>query len=360
MSTSSKDYLLTAVLLVIVAFSLSLNIKRSRGLEVEEPDNIAFDPSTNTLRLGSLTLRQKIAQMIVAYGKECNRALLQDMFIGGIYLGAKPTEDDYVNTINSFQDGAVVPFFVTVDLEGCENPFENFQDFPSLKDIETEQEAYGVGYEEGRFLKRLGFSVNFAPVVELEDTVWGCRTFLGTPQEISEKAASYVVGLQKNGIIATAKHYPGRALDIEDPHYHIVWGYIKESNLLPFERAIQNNVSAIMISHVIAHGVVDSELRPSVVSRKVVQNLRTGFTGLVITDEIRMLGLTEYYSDPDQMYVDLFKAENDVILNFDQDPKTLYHMISVVEDAVIKGELSEDKIDNSVVKVLNAKGIIVI
>ena len=109
MSKSNRELLLTAVLVVIVAVLISLNLERTSVFEVEEPDNIIFDESTNTLHLGSLTLRQKIAQMIVAYGEESNKELLQNMLIGGIYLGAKPSEIDFVNTINSFQDDAVVP-----------------------------------------------------------------------------------------------------------------------------------------------------------------------------------------------------------------------------------------------------------
>ena len=126
----NRDIYLTLLLVTIIASLLILNIGKAKPLDIERPDNVLFDKSTNTLYLDSLTLKQKIAQMIIAYGKDENKEILQKMLIGGIYLGAKPTKQDFINTITSFQDGAVIPFFVTIDLEGCTNPFENFQNFP--------------------------------------------------------------------------------------------------------------------------------------------------------------------------------------------------------------------------------------
>jgi len=362
MSKLNKDFLLATFLVVIVATSFILNLEKIRAPDIKEPNNILFDKSTNTLYLNSLTLKQKIAQMVIAYGYEIenSKEVLQKMFIGGIYLGSKPTKNDFINAINNFQNNSIIPFFVSTDMEGCGNPFENFQKFPTLREIKTKEEAYQVGYEEGKLLKELGFNINFAPVVDLEDTIWNCRTFAGTPQEISEKANSYITGLQENGIIATSKHYPGKTLFIKDPHKYIVYASIDKNDLLPFEQTIKNNVSAIMISHIIVNGSVDSELKPSVVSKKLVSDLREQFNGLIITDEIRMLGLKKYYKDIDQMYIDLFKADNDLILNFDINLGNLYHMISVIENAVRAGEIGEDRIDDSVIRILKAKGINVV
>ena len=69
-----------------------------------------------------------------------------------------------------------------------------------------------------------------------------------------------------------------------------------------------------------------------------------------------MLGLLSYYEDKDQLYVDLVLAGHDIILNFDEDPNEIYHMIEVIEQAILEGEISEDRIDNSVRKILRKKG----
>ncbi len=344
-------------MVTIICGLLFLNISRMKPLHVKEPNNIRFDKSTNTLYLNSLTLKQKIAQMIITYGKEENADELRRMLIGGVHLGAKLTKDYFISTIDKFQNDSIIPFFVTIDLEGCGNPFENFKKFPSLREIKTEEAAYKVGEEEGKLLKELGFSINFAPVVDLQDTIWNCRNFVGTPEEISKKSAAYITGLQENGIIATSKHYPGKTLIIKDPHKYLVYASIDNKDLLPFENSIRNNVSAIMISHLIVNGSVDSKGKPSVVSESLVSDLRNKFAGLIITDGISMLGLKNYYNDINQMYIDLFKADNDLILNFDTDTKSLYNMISMIEAAVKNGVISEERINDSVVRILNAKGI---
>ena len=326
-------------------------------LKAEEPSNILYDSSTNTLYLDSLTLKQKIAQMIVAYENE-DKKVLQDMFIGGIHLKTKANKSEYIETINGLQNGAIIPFFFTVDLEGCSNPFENFQIFSDARDIKNKEEAYQLGYEHGKLLKEMGFGINFAPVVDLEDNIWNCRNFNGNPDEISEKADSYIDGLQANGIIATAKHYPGKTLIVRDPHKYLVYATIEERDMLPFDKAIGDNVSAIMISHLIVNGSLDSQLKPSVTSQDLVDSLKAKFKGLIVTDEINMVGLKNYYGDDiDRMFVDVFKANNDLILDFDRDPKQINRMISVVEKAVRNNDISKERIDHSVVKILNAKGI---
>ena len=354
-----RDYSLMVFLFVLVIVLVILNLK-VESVEMESMNNIIYDRTKNVINLSSLTLRQKIAQMIITYGKEENREALQRLNIGGIHLGAKKSRSEFIETIEYFQDGTVIPFFITVDLEGCLNPFENFQSFPSLREIETKEEAYEVGREEGKLLKELGFTINFAPVVDLEDTIWNCRNFLGSPEEVSEKAVYYIKGLQSQGILATAKHYPGKTLTVGDPHVQIVRANISYEDLLPFKKSIENNVSLIMVDHVIAEGAVSSESKPSVVSKNVIEGIRKNFTGLIVTDEIRMGGLKNYYSRVEDMYIDLFKAGSDLILFFDTRVDNLQYLISVIEEAVKDGIISEERIDNSVTRILRMKGIKVV
>ena len=347
----------TIFLVIAVIILIALNIARFMPFKIKAPTNIVFDKETNTINFESMTLRQKIAQMIIAYEKRDNLEELNNMLIGGIYLSAKPTRDEFTKTIKEFQGKSIVPLFIAVDMEGCINPFENFKKFPSLPEIKTNEDAYEVGYEEGKMLNELGFSINFAPVVDLKDSIWKCRSFNGTPEEVAEKSSYYIKGMQENHILATAKHYPGKTLSVNDPHKNLVYATIENDDLIPFENAIRNNVSAIMISHVIASGAVDSESMPAVVSMRLSEKLRNEFDGLIISDDTGMPGLKDYYKNKDEMYIDLFKAENDMILYFDKNPRKLYHLLSVIENAVKNGEISEARIDNSVLKILRYKGI---
>jgi beta-glucosidase-like glycosyl hydrolase len=360
MSKTGRRIIVTVLLLIIVSGLLYLNLEKLRPAVAPEPFNIEYDPEKNTIDLNSMTLKQKIAQMLIVYEVEPNKHYYRTAAVGGIYMTSKQTHGDFKDTIDRFQEGTAIPFFITADMEGCINPFTYFRDFPTLPQIKTVDEAYEVGHEQGELLNQLGFTINFAPVVDLEDSIWGCRSFTGSPTEISDKANAYIKGLQDNHVIATAKHYPGRTLSIRDPHKFILEANIHENDLVPFYSAIENNVSAIMITHTIASGVVDSEGLPSVTSEPVIRDLKQGFPGLIITDDIQMAGLSDFYESKERMYIDLYNADNDMIIFFDRDPKNIDYMISVVENAILSGEISEDKIDRSVTKILEAKGLKVV
>lgn len=111
-----------------------------------------------------------------------------------------------------------------------------------------------------------------------------------------------------------------------------------------------------MTSHQIAEGEVSSNGKPATVSRKLVRDLRENFSGLIVTDAISMNGLTNFYDNQSRMYIDLYKAGNDLILNLRDNYSELNEMIQTVEAAVKEGEIDEDTIDSSVIRILNFKG----
>ena len=343
------------VLVVIVLFLSVLNIVKAKGLLI--PKQQPVDVKNKIVDLQKLTLEQKIAQMIIAMGIKENYWPWRNMQLGGIHLFARQTENIFNNTIIDFQYQMPVPFFVTSDLEGCVSPFGFIRQFTPASEIDSVEKAFDKGVEEGQFLYRLGFNLNFAPVVDLKDDIWKCRSFPGNETEISKLAQAYLTGLQTQDVLGTAKHYPGKTLMVKDPHKYIVAAEIGKKDLYPYEYLVEKGeVKAIMVSHVITSGRIDSEGVPSVVSKKVLDDLRTHFNGLIVSDEIHMLGLKNYYNTLDEMYIAVFKAGNDVVLNFDKDPNEIYHMIQVIKAAVERGEIPEAQIDASVTRILEAKG----
>ena len=124
MSKSYKDYILFLILVILISVTLFLNFKSDDLFDISEPKNIQFEQSK--LVFDSLTLKQKIAQMIITYENIENKEVLQKMLIGGIHFGAKETKNDFIETIDDFQENAKIKFFTTADLEGCWNLFENF------------------------------------------------------------------------------------------------------------------------------------------------------------------------------------------------------------------------------------------
>ncbi len=357
-----NKYTITKILVITIIILSLVTISGKEPVRAKEPTNIIFDQDTNTLQLSSLTLKQKIAQMIIVYGKESNREFYQNMLIGCFYVDTKNNKEEVVKSIDKCQEKATIPFFVTVDFEGCINPFEEFYPLPPLTEIETKEEAYQIGLEAGQLLQEMHINMNFAPVVDLEDNILFCRNFVGTPEEISKKAESYIQGLEEQGVMAVAKHYPGKTLTGNDLHLSQAKANINDNDLLPFKRSMSKGVTGIMVSHTIVEGSLNSNLKPAVLSPEIIDQAKDQFTGMIISDEIGMLGLATYYppKEVNNLFVDLFKAGSDLFLNFDRSTLNIKRMINAVEYGVISGKISETRIDQSVTKILEAKGITVV
>ncbi|MBI2665575.1 glycoside hydrolase family 3 protein [Candidatus Woesearchaeota archaeon] len=352
LSTQKKIFY---VLVIMVFFLGSLNLAKAKGYLI--PSQPVLEIKGKTIDLDTLTLEQKIAQMVIVAGLKDNYWAWRNMQVGGIHLFALQNSHIFNNTIIDFQYQMPIPFFVTADLEGCVSPFDSIRQFTPASEIKTIEEAFQKGMEEGQFLHQLGFNLNFAPVVDLQDEIWKCRSFLGNESNIAQLGQAYLTGLQSQQILGTAKHYPGKTLVVKDPHKFIVAAEISQKDIYPYKFLVeQGEVRAIMVSHLITSGEVPSQGVPSVVSKKVIDDLRKSFPGLVISDEIHMLGLKKFYPSLEEMYLAVFKAGNDLILNFDRDPNEIHHMITVVKEAVNRGEIPEEQIDNSVRKILEAKG----
>ena len=359
MKKVKKEEKIFVVLLIVVLILGGLNVAKAKGWLIPRQGEIQI--TGNTIILNSLTLEQKLAQMTVGIGIRDHLTAWQNMQLGGIYLYSLGNAWVFNNTIIDFQHNSKIPMFISVDLEGCFNPFSSFRNFSTTIEIETIGQAFEKGFREGEFLNKLGINMNFAPVVDLDDEIWRCRAFPGNENEISELAQSYILGLQTQGVIATAKHYPGKALVVKDPHKFLVSANIGKEDLVPYDYLKdKGDVKAIMVTHVISSGEMDSKGVPAVVSPRVIKTIRKNYDGLIITDEIHMLGLKKFYETVDQMYIAVFKAGSDIILNFDKDPLEVHRMVTVVAEAVRNGEISTKQIDNSVTRVLQAKGFEVI
>jgi len=354
----STERKLFVVLVSVVLILGIVAILKARGFFIPRQEMIQVE--NGVIDLSSLTLDQKIAQMIIVAGYRENYYPWRNMQVGGLHLFARQNERIFNNTIIDFQYEMNVPFFITADLEGCVTPFASIRNFTAASDIKTLGEAFEVGFRQGEFLHKLGFNLNFAPVVDLDDDIWKCRTFPGNATQIAEFAQAYTLGLQNNNVIGTAKHYPGKTLVVKDPHKFIVAAEIDADDTFPYDYlAERGDVKSIMVSHVISTGVVDSAGVPAVVSKQAIDELKEKYDGLIISDEIHMLGLKNFFNSLDEMYVAVYKAGNDIILNFDADPNEIYNMIQVVKRAVLNGEIPEEQIDASVTKILEAKGFFV-
>ena len=313
--------------------------------------------SAQQMNLSTLTSEEKIAQMIIVRGDTYEPRFLK-LVIGGIQLDKQKTKESYKDLINKYQKNSKIKLLIATDMEGYWNPFNSFYKSKNFGEIKDGKEAYQLGKEHGKILEELGFNLNFAPVVEVRNKVWPGRSFTGNESEVKEKISSYIKGLHEYNIFATAKHYPGGSM-LRDPHWFKVKAEIYPEDLEMFEHAIENDVDAIMIGHTIVYGAVDSKGKQSSISEEVIQPLRKKFAGLIISDAITMLGLRlSYLFRFNSVYIDLISAGNDMIIDSWRysNYKKVKEKIDNVVRAVEKGEISEERIDDSVRKILEMKG----
>jgi beta-N-acetylhexosaminidase len=217
----------------------------------------------------------------------------------------------------------------------------------------TAQEARAVGVEWNFFPDA---DVNSNPANPIINT----RSFGENPQEVSQLVTAYIQGAKTNGMLTTAKHFPGHGDTATDSHLGLakVTGDRQRLNsveLVPFEAAIKAGVDAIMVAHVTVPGLEPDPNRVATTSPAIVTGLlkqQLGFKGLVITDALDMGALTRLYqNDIGRAAVEAFKAGNDMLLI----PADLDASYQAMLKAVKSGEIPQSRVDESVLKILEAK-----
>jgi len=228
--------------------------------------------------------------------------------------------------------------------------------------------AHSLGQETAKIIRTLGFNMNLAPVLDLSnperESFIGLRSFGSDAQKVSSIGVSLSRGLLDEGVIPTAKHFPGVGSVLDDPHKKVVTTKVSaetlyERDLKPFEDfAKLGSNTAIMLSH-FSYPSLDSSNTPATISPQIIKEIlrkKVGYSGLVITDDIQMKGLSEV-SNSHEAALQALKAGADIIMmtwSFKDQEKA----IERVKEAVLKGELSEDELNEKVNRILAVKNFL--
>ncbi len=348
------EIIIMLISISIIMLMINLYFLNSR-INSYSTDNIKID--SNMIYLDSLTLKQKLSQMIIVSGRR-NNERVTNFNIGGIYLFGSKSREYYENKIKAFNEDSRIKLFFSTDLEGYWNPFKRFYNSRTFSEIEDLDDAGKLGDDHGRILAEIGFNMNFAPIAEANGKVWDGRGFNGTSSDIANKSNAYISALQKHSIIGVVKHYPGGSIDTADPHKYVVERKIIDDDIFPFLMSFKN-AKGVMVGHVVASGEIDSNGKPCSVSKECIDSIRnSGFNGLIITDEVNMKGLRNFYKSKEEIYIDLINSGNDIILDFSLTPRRLDKLLKQLEIDITSGKIDIEKVDESVTKILNAKGYI--
>jgi beta-N-acetylhexosaminidase len=323
--------------------------------------------------LSTLTLEEKIAQlmMVRAYSNkdESHYAYIEklviDYNIGGLcFFQGGPVRQ--ANLTNRYQHKAKTPMLIALDAEwGLGMRLDSTFSFPfqmTLGALENDTLVYRMGEEIARQLKAIGVHVNFAPVIDVNNNpknpVINSRSFGSDKMQVAAKGVAYMKGLQNNGIIATAKHFPGHGDTDTDSHHALpIINHAKTRldsvELFPFKELISEGLDAIMVAHLYIPSLGDEKNTPTTLSKNTITGLlknELGFEGLIITDALDMKGVTDGLK-PGAIELNAFIAGNDILL-LPQDVKVA---IRAIKNAVEEGTITEDEVNERCRRVLEYK-----
>jgi len=222
-------------------------------------------------------------------------------------------------------------------------------------------DARTLGRIAGLELRALGIRQNYSPVADVNvnpaNPVIGVRSFGSDPQSVADLVAAEVKGYESSHIASTAKHFPGHGDTVDDshaklPYIHHTRDQWEQLDAPPFEAAIAAGIDSIMTAHIVVPALDPSE-DPATLSRPILTGIlreELGYDGVVVTDSLGMEGVRTKYGD-DRVPVLALKAGVDQLLN----PPSLDVAWNAVLNAVRDGELTEDRLDESILRVLRMK-----
>ena len=218
-------------------------------------------------------------------------------------------------------------------------------------------------------LHELGINWNLAPVVDVnvfpESPAIGAleRSFSDDPDVVAAHARAFAEAHAAAGVISSLKHFPGHGSAVGDTHLgvtDVTASFVREDELAPYRRLIEDGYDdAVMTAHIVNRDL-DPTGRPATLSTAIVTGLlreELGFKGVILSDDMQMGAIVEEYS-LERTAVEAVKAGVDVILIANQlsdDTTEVYRVKQAILDAVADGEISEDRIYESVDRILELK-----
>lgn len=321
----------------------------------------------------TLSPTDKIAQLfMVRIGsnlgeehKERILKLIEQYPVGGVVVfQGGPVQQ--ARLINDYQAASKVPLLVAIDAEwGLGMRLDSTVSFPyqmNLGAVKDKALIYQMGRKIGKDLGRMGIHMNLAPVVDVNNNpanpVISYRSFGEQKVDVVEKSTAYMQGLQAEGIIAVAKHFPGHGDTETDSHadlpvIHKSREQLDSLELYPFEKLINSGISGVMSGHLNIPALDSTKNLPSSLSRPIITGLlreSLGFKGLVVTDGMGMRGVSKYFT-PGEAALKALAAGNDVV----ELSPDLEAAIATVSSAVQSGKISQQEIDAKCRKMLQAK-----
>ena len=378
-----KKIIITVIVIAIIILGILLNNKNifsnaeeSKSAQEETPiaqQNLTIDEKVDKI-VASMSKTEKIGQMVMI-GIQGTKVdddslyMLHQFHMGGVILFDRNMESpEQVKQLTSdlqTQSNEKVPLFIGVDEEGGDvvRMAEKLTPPPSQKEIgatgDTEQ-AKTWAIKTAKSLKEMGINVNFAPVADVGSN--DNRSYSTDVNTVINFVKASATGYQQENIIYSLKHFPGIGKGQVDSHVEISSidaskDVLMAEDILPFKTIINENKPEdyfILVSH-LNYPALDEEYPASLSSKIMTDLLRNelGYKGIIITDDMEM-GAVANHNDFKTVGVNAVKAGADIVLvchEYQHEQDVYLGLL----DAVDNGEISQQRIDESVKRIVKAK-----
>ena len=346
-----------------------------QGLQAQQPDplylNNRIEQKIDSI-YARMSLDAKIGQLFMvhvpsAYTPE-NLAkvdhYVRDLQVGGVgFLKGHPS--DHLRMNNHIQAISDIPLITAIDAEwGLAMRQDSVLAYPwnmTLGALRNDSLVYRIARRMGRQLQLEGFSMNYAPDVDINtnplNPIIGNRSFGEDKVNVARKGWAATLGMQDEGILTTAKHYPGHGDTSKDSHKtlpSVLFSYerIDSVELYPYKYLIPRGLTGVMVAH-LRVPALDYTGVPSTISPHMVDGIlkkRLGFRGIIMTDAMGMKGVADY-TTPREANLKAFLAGNDVILF----PRDVEESMAYFKQKYAEGVITEARLAESVKKILRAK-----
>ncbi len=344
-----------------------------------EPTHKITPEAYVNLIVQKMSLDQKLGQMMIvqfvgpAYSLELS-TMVKQYNAGAVLIFAANqnivSKDQLKGLIRQMQADSPIPLAVAIDQEGgyvdrlaaLDGPRPAESDIGATGDPNVARKA---GLQDAQDLASYGINLNLAPVVDVTNVYnsqLDHRTYGNTADLVTKMASAYLSGLQQSGkVLGTLKHFPGLGDVATDPHVGVPQLTRSQSDLeqidwAPYRNLIQqgNTVHAIMVTHEIVQAL--DTTKPSSLSPKVVTGIlrdEMGFKGVIVTDSLTMESITAYYDEAQAAALSV-EAGCDLLMGAST-PSDLASMIQGIKQAMSDGQISQQRIDDSVRRILLMK-----
>lgn len=321
----------------------------------------------------SMSLKEKVGQLFMisvssesgkTYIEQAKKQIAEENIGGVIFSKGGPSKQ--AKLTNEFQEISKTPLLIGMDAEwGLAMRLDSTFALPwnmTLGAIQDNKLIADAGAAISRNTKRLGVHINFAPVVDIntnpENPIIGNRSFGENKINVAEKSLAFMRGMHREGVLSSAKHFPGHGDTDADSHKTLPTipfskERLEDLELYPYYPLITHGLSSVMVAHLNVPALQEDRNTPTSLSKAVITDLlkeKMNFKGLVFTDALNMKGLTNN-TEPGDAELRAFLAGNDMLLM----PEEVEVASEVLVNAFKNEIISPARLAHSVKKILQAK-----